>query len=313
MHLEARRERLLPVLGPRVRRQRDGGEGVPRRQAADLPQERVAVLARHTDVAEEDVRPPARECGERLGGRLAHPDVGTVPPQDRLENLARVRLVVDHEDAEAVEPSARRGGWRLRLGRARRRLPGRDLDRQPHREGGALTLARALRVHGAPVQLDDVADDREAEAQAAVRPPGRGVALPEALEDVWEEGGRDALARVAHRELDVRVGGRELHLDAPVLGRELDRVREEVPRHLLEALRVAPDRVDPRMDRLHDADVLGHGRGPHALDRRVDHVGEAYRLHLQAHLPADDARHLEQVVDQVRLRPGAALDRLERA
>src|SRR5207249_1638434 len=125
---------------------------MPRRQAerADLPHERVAVLARHTDVAEEDVRPPARECGERLGGRLAHPDVGTVPPQDRLENLARVRLVVDHEDAEAVEPSARRGGWRLRLGRTRRRLPGRDLDRQPHREGGALTLARALRVHGAP-------------------------------------------------------------------------------------------------------------------------------------------------------------------
>jgi len=32
------------------------------------------------------------------------------------------------------------------------------------------------------VQLDDVADDREAEAQAAVRPPARGVALPEALE-----------------------------------------------------------------------------------------------------------------------------------
>src|SRR5205814_6176588 len=102
---------------------------MPRRQAerADLPHERVAVLARHADVAEEDVRPPARECGERLGGRLAYPDLGTVPPQDRLENLAGVRIVVDHEDAEAVEPRDRalRGGRRLRLGRARGALTGR--------------------------------------------------------------------------------------------------------------------------------------------------------------------------------------------
>src|SRR5256885_3903849 len=44
--------------------------------------------------------------------------------------------------------------------------------------------------------------------------------------------------------------------DAPVLGRELDRVREEVPRHLLEELRVAPDRVDPRVEGLHDAKRL---------------------------------------------------------
>src|SRR5439155_18345318 len=64
---------------------------------------------------------------------------------------------------------------------------------------------------------------------------------------------RDALARVAHRELEIRACGPEPQLDAPVLGREVDRVREEVPRHLLEALRVAPDRVDPRMDCLHDA------------------------------------------------------------
>src|SRR5439155_4875166 len=191
---------------------------------------------------------------------LAYPDLGTVPPQDRLENLAGVRLVVDHEDAEASEPGCLRGGrWRRGRVRGRARRPDRNLERQPHREGGPLTLARALHAHAAPVQLDDLAEDREAEAQAAVRPPGRGVGLPEALEDAWEEGGRDALARVAHRELDVRVGGRELHLDAPVLGRELDRVREEVPRHLLEALGVPPDRADLLTERLHDANFLGHG------------------------------------------------------
>src|SRR5439155_139059 len=154
---------------------------------ADLPYERVAVLARHADVAEEDVRPPARECGECLDGRLGCPDLGTVPPQDRFENLAGVRLVVDHEDAEASEPGCLRGGrWRRGRVRGRARRPDRNLERQPHREGGPLTLARALHAHAAPVQLDDLAEDREAEAQAAVRPPGRGVGLPEALEDAWE-------------------------------------------------------------------------------------------------------------------------------
>src|SRR5207253_6070154 len=133
---------------------------------------------------------------------------------------ARVPLVVDHEDAEASEPGCLRGG-RWRPGRARRL--GRDPERQPHREGGAFTLARALRVHAAPVQLDDVADDREAEAQAAGPPRDRGLGLPEALEDVGEEAGRDALARVADREAEVRLGGPEPPLDAPVLARELDR------------------------------------------------------------------------------------------
>ena len=40
---------------------------------------------------------------------------------------------------------------------------------------------------------------------------------------------------------------------------------------------------------------------------------EVHRLHVEAELAGDDARHVEHVVDQPRLRLRVALDRLERA
>ena len=47
----------------------------------------------------------------------------------------------------------------------------------------------------AAVQLDEVADDREPEAESAVAPLRPGVPLAEALEDVGQEVGSDARCR----------------------------------------------------------------------------------------------------------------------
>jgi RimJ/RimL family protein N-acetyltransferase/CheY-like chemotaxis protein len=69
--------------------------------------------------------------------------------------------------------------------------------------------------------------------------------LPEALEDVREELRGDALAGVADEDLDVRVDPLEAHLHPPAARRELDRVRHEIPRDLLQAIRVARDRDVP--------------------------------------------------------------------
>ena len=41
-------------------------------------------------------------------------------------------------------------------------------DRKPDREGRSAPLPGARRLDGPPVQLDDVTDDREAKAEAAV-------------------------------------------------------------------------------------------------------------------------------------------------
>ena len=45
----------------------------------------------------------------------------------------------------------------------------------------------ALGTHAAAVQLDEMADDGEAEAEAAEAPPCAGVGLAEPLEDVGHE------------------------------------------------------------------------------------------------------------------------------
>src|SRR6185503_20578431 len=99
--------------------------------------------------------------------------------------LAAVGVVVDHQYPEPVQ---RRRTWNRGRGLAvRHRLRGCSTDRQAHEERGAFAFAVALRVRRAAVQLDDAADDREPDAEAALRARDRGVGLPELLEDVRQE------------------------------------------------------------------------------------------------------------------------------
>jgi len=62
------------------------------------------------------------------------------------------------------------------------------------------------------VEFDEVADDGEAEPEAAVRAGGGGVGLAEAVEDVGEEGGVDAFAGVGDADDDA--AGRAGDIDA---------------------------------------------------------------------------------------------------
>ena len=108
----------------------------------------------------------------------------------------------------------------------------------------------------AAVQLDDVADDRQAQAEAAGLARRAGVGLAEPLEHERQELRLNADAGVADDDLDVRVDALEPHLHAAALRRELDGVRQQVPDHLLQAIGIAGDRADARIEqRLH----------PHAL------------------------------------------------
>src|SRR5437867_9205268 len=301
VHLKAGRQRLSPVLEARVGRQRDRCDraAVPCLLRADPADERVAVLAGHADVGQEDVRPPGLELGERLRGRLARPYLGTGLPQDRFEDLARVQLVVDYQDAEAAER-----GELLARGAlpcfVRAPVLGCDPERDPYSESGTFPLASALGFDGPPVELDEVAGDREAEPQAAERPRDGSIGLPEALEEVGEELGPDALARVANRQLEMGIHALEHDVDAPALGCELERVGKEIPHHLLQPVRIALDHVDPRIEPGLDPDVPGARRRPHGVDRRLDRGGETHRVNIEVELPADHPRDLEEVVDEPR-------------
>ena len=58
-------------------------------------------------------------------------------------------------------------------------------------------------MDGAAVELDDVADDRQAEPEPAVGPRGNALGLPESIEHVRKELGRDALPRIDHPDLSL--------------------------------------------------------------------------------------------------------------
>src|SRR5919204_10165 len=128
------------------------------------------------------------------------------------------------------------------------------------------------------------------------------VALAEAVEDVGEEVGVDAGARVRDRHLGLAVRARESHAHAPARGRELDGVREEVPEDLLQALGVARDLRGRVVEARLNLDLFGLRGGAHRLDGGAHDRAQLDAPRVETHLPRDDARHVEQVVDDLLLR-----------
>src|SRR5881398_3386740 len=120
----------------------------------------------------------------------------------------------------------RAAAQRLRRGRRQRKDDG---------EPCAAAIARALRTDGATVELDELADDRESEAEALLRPPS----LAKGFEDVGQEGGADTSSGVRDREPREPLYAPEADQDAPAVGRELEGIADEVLHHLLEACRVS--------------------------------------------------------------------------
>src|SRR3954470_1390672 len=101
--------------------------------------------------------------------------------QHFAEKLARGRIIVDDEDRTAGKVEIRRLARTrdMRFSLVERRS---SSQRQKHPKRGALVDARAFRRHMAAMQLDDVFDNREPEAEAAVFAREALIGLPEAIE-----------------------------------------------------------------------------------------------------------------------------------
>src|SRR5439155_19359524 len=215
--------------------------------------------------------------------------------------------VVVHEEY----PYAPQAGARVELPAGERRLrrdPERRVrPRQLDRERRPLPLALALDLDRAAVQLDQVVDDREPETQAAP-----AVGLLEGLEDVRQELRLDPLALVADGDDGLAVDAREPQEDAAAPGGELDGVREEVPHDLLEASRLALDRLRSELGDALQPDLFRLGVGTHRVERRLGDGRQIDRPGIEDELPGRDARHVQELLDQLRLRDRAPLDRLDR-
>src|SRR5436190_1332398 len=156
-----------------------------------------------------------------------------------------------------------------------------------------------------------LAPDCSSTAATDSRAPAVG--LLEGLEDVRQELRLDPLALVADGDDGLAVGAREPHEDAAAPGGELDGVREEVPHDLLEASRIALDRLRSELEDALHPDLLRLGVGTHRVERRLGDGREIDRPGIEDELPGRDARHVQELLDQLRLRDRAPLDRLDPA
>ncbi len=146
-----------------------------------------------------------------------------------------------------------------------------------------------------------------------MRSGARAIALAETLEDVRQQLRADPHPGVAHRDRHLRIHALQLHLHPTALRRELHRVAEQVPHHLLETVGIAADRADRRGGHRLQPDVLGCRRGPDAVHRLLDHESHIHRLDGQTDLAGLDARDVEQVVHQADLGGDVSQDDLQRA
>jgi len=79
--------------------------------------------------------------------------------------------------------------------------------RQPHGERAATPGPAARRDDGPAMQLDEAADERQADAEAALGTVQRALALHEHVEDGWQQLGRDAEPGVRDAEHRVAAVG----------------------------------------------------------------------------------------------------------
>jgi hypothetical protein len=115
------------------------------------------------------------------------------------------------------------------------------------------------------------------------------------------DGNLRGAARLLHVNLDTTADRRELH-----------RVREQVPNDLLQAVGIAVNLAGERRDRNSDVDFPRTRRRLHGIDGCEDSGLQVDRLRLDPELPAHGAGHVEQIVDEHRLRAGVSLDALQR-
>ena len=199
----------------------EGGEGdgwrsaaLVGREFADGADEFVAVFVGHADVAEDQVGLFGLEQLEAAVGGLG--DDARSALRSVSKRLIRSRASGSSSMTRTLAPSSEtcseieRG---LAVGAARMLASvgcvASDCERQGDGEGRALAFAATFGGDASAVQFDEVLDDRQAEAEAAVVARGGGVGLAEAVEDVGQELGGDALAGVAHGDFDVRIDALE--------------------------------------------------------------------------------------------------------
>ena len=206
----------------------------------DGPRERHSIHARHLHVEDGRGEGVTDVLGARQGEQRRRAVTGLLrahAPGRELggQDLAVRGVVVHHEDVDAADLGGRGDGALpiALLGESRR---------EPELRPAPLLADQA---DPATHQLGQLLRDREPQPGAAVPARGRGVGLRELLEQRLLVLGRDADARVLHRDVQQDVVLRlrretDPHGDLAVVG-ELEGIAGEIGEHLAEPTRVADE------------------------------------------------------------------------
>src|SRR5205814_608038 len=110
-----------------------------------------------------------------------------------------------------------------------------------------------------------------------------------------------------------RPGALQADLDARVRRAELDGIREKIPDDLLEPIGIGKDRPCIRIEDGLQLDLLRIGDALDSVDCRFDDRDRIDLPALEPELAGNDARYVEEVLDQLRQELGIPLDHLEAA
>ena len=303
------------VGGDRYRHQAIAAAG---RQGHRLPRQLIAVL-----IPASRCRRAARDRSRARSAASASPadaaGVTTAPARSSTSTNSS-RASASSSTTSTRTPSSARGNGRGRRGRCRATAAAAGLlerqirdRRQAHAERRARPSPSLSAVIDPAVQLDEIAHDREAEAEAAVAPRAAGVLLAEPLEDVRQEFGGDADAGVGRRRISTLAPARASARTptCPPCGVNLTAFESRFQTICCSRSGSARIELRPGSIAMSSAialasaagvDRVGRLRGP----RRPTSTGRTS----SRSLPRDHARHVEQVVDEPRLRAGVALDGL---
>src|SRR5919198_579132 len=146
---------------------RDSGSARPTTREPRRPS-KLRLIAPTRSAGEREL---GHERGQRLLGARYRDDVRAAVFEHSREELARIAVVLDEEHVHTLDPGSARRCHRLRwTGGRGLRYDGRPVRRQRDGKGRALASAVTVRVDDAALELDEVAHDREPEAEPAASP-----------------------------------------------------------------------------------------------------------------------------------------------
>src|SRR5215831_889478 len=163
------------------------------------------------------------------------------------------------------------------------------------------------------MDLNHVADYGQTKAEAAMGASCRNVGLPEALEYIRKEFRTDALTGVCYDDLNARFEPSRSDFDASGRGSELDRIGQQIPDHLLQPFRITRDCSFSSIHVNDKGDVFRVCGRPHHIDGTADDLRWFDVPEIQTQLARDDAGYIEEIIDELALRPALAQNGLQAA